>query len=94
MTIDLTRAARPGVLARAGWTTLGLLSVGVGGVGIIVPGLPTLGPLVREYRARLGIPRRAKAAAVVMIIVFAGVSVMLVAAPTKKAVLEAKKSKP
>jgi hypothetical protein len=29
-----------------------------------------------------------------MIIVFAGVSVMLVAAPTKKAVLEAKKSKP
>jgi len=47
MTIDLTGTARPGALARAGWTTLGLLSVGVGGVGIIVPGLPTLGPLVR-----------------------------------------------
>lgn len=143
MTIDLTRAARPGVLARAGWTTLGLLSVGVGGVGIIVPGLPTtvffiiaawafsksnprleawvlnlptIGPLVREYRAGLGIPRRAKATAVVMIIVFAGVSVafvdnliiraviigtamtgllvVLVAAPTKEAVLEARKSEP
>ncbi|MDC0359218.1 hypothetical protein OAM92_00645 [Acidimicrobiales bacterium] len=94
MTIDLTGTARPGALARAGWTTLGLLSVGVGGVGIIVPGLPTLGPLVREYRARLGIPRRAKTTAVVMIIVFAGVSVVLVATPTKEAVLEVRKSEP
>ncbi|MGZ0220595.1 MAG: hypothetical protein ACKVIY_16450 [Acidimicrobiales bacterium] len=97
MTIDLTGTARPGALARAGWTTLGLLSVGVGGVGIIVPGLPTLGPLVREYRAGLGIPRRAKAAAVVMVIIgtaMTGLLVVLVAAPTKKAVLEAKKSKP
>ncbi|MEM7091549.1 MAG: YbaN family protein [Actinomycetota bacterium] len=28
-------------LARAGWTLLGLLAVVVGGIGVVVPGLPT-----------------------------------------------------
>jgi len=141
MTVDPSRIKRPGVLARAGWTSLGLLSVGVGGVGILVPGLPTtvffiiaawafsksnrrleawvlnlptIGPLVCDYRAGLGIPRRAKATAGVMIVFFAGLSiglvdsliiravisgtaavgllVVLVVAPTKEAVLEARKS--
>jgi hypothetical protein len=141
MTVDPIRIKRPGVLVRVGWTSLGLLSVGVGGVGIVVPGLPTtvffiiaawafsksnrrleawvlnlptVGPLVCDYRAGLGIPRRAKATAVVMIVFFAGLSVglvdgliiraviigtaavgllvVLVVAPTKEAVLEARKS--
>ena len=30
-----------GLLVRTGWTGLGLAAVGVGGVGIVVPGLPT-----------------------------------------------------
>ncbi len=34
-------AERPSLLARIGWTSLGLLSVGIGSIGIVVPGLPT-----------------------------------------------------
>jgi uncharacterized membrane protein YbaN (DUF454 family) len=75
--------------------------VGIGSVGIVVPGLPTtvffiiaascfarssprferwvldlprVGPLVRDYRAGLGMPRRSKQWAVAMIVVFAGLS--------------------
>jgi uncharacterized membrane protein YbaN (DUF454 family) len=80
------------------------VAVGVGSLGIIVPGLPTtvffivaascfarssprferwvlelprVGPLVRDYRAGLGMPRRAKQWAVGMIVVFAGLSAVL-----------------
>lgn len=78
------------------WFVAGLVSVGLGGLGIIVPGLPTtvffivaaacfsrsnkrfeawvlglprIGPLVRDHRAGLGMPRRAKVMAVTMILV-------------------------
>ncbi len=81
------------------WFAGGLLAVGLGGIGIVVPGLPTtvffivaaacfarsnprfeqwvldlprIGPMVRDHRAGLGMPRRAKAIAVAMIVVFAG----------------------
>ena len=92
-------------MARAGWIALGLAAVGVGGIGIVVPGLPStvffvvaawafarssprleawllglprVGPLVRDYRAGLGMPRGAKITAVVMITVFVGLSAWLI----------------
>jgi uncharacterized membrane protein YbaN (DUF454 family) len=73
--------------------------VAIGGVGIVVPGLPTtvffivaawcfsrssprleawvlnlkgIGPMVRDHRAGLGMPRRAKVVATTCIVVFAG----------------------
>lgn len=82
-----------GPLARAVWTGGGFLSVGIGGIGIVVPGLPTtvffiiaawcfshssprfeqwvlnlprIGPMVRDHRAGLGMPRRAKRVAIAM----------------------------
>ena len=86
------------------WFTAGLLSVGIGSIGIVVPGLPTtvffivaaacfsrsnrrfeqwvldlpkIGPLVRDHRAGLGMPRRAKVIAVTMILVVATASGVL-----------------
>jgi uncharacterized protein len=83
------------------WFTGGLLSVGLGSLGVIVPGLPTtvffivaaacfarssprfeqwvlnlprIGPLVRDHRAGLGMPRRAKVVAVTMILLVATAS--------------------
>ena len=83
------------------WFVAGLVSVGLGGLGIIVPGLPTtvffivaaacfsrsnkrfeqwvlnlpkIGPVVRDYRAGLGMPRRSKVIAVTMILVVATAS--------------------
>lgn len=83
------------------WFTLGWMAVGLGGIGIVVPGLPTtvffiiaascfarssprferwvldlprVGPLVRDYRAGLGMPRRSKVWAVGTMVVFAGLS--------------------
>lgn len=73
--------------ARLAWFVLGWISVGFGGVGIILPGLPStaffiaaaycfskssprfeqwvlnlpkIGPMVRDYRSGLGMPRRTK----------------------------------
>jgi uncharacterized membrane protein YbaN (DUF454 family) len=93
-----------GPLLRWAWFLVGWVAVGVGSLGIIVPGLPTtvffivaascfarssprferwvlelprVGPLVRDYRAGLGMPRRAKQWAVGMIVVFAGLSAAL-----------------
>lgn len=90
---------------RIGWTAFGLGAVCVGGVGIVVPGLPTtvffivaawafarsnprleawvlglrgVGPLVQDYRDGLGIPRRAKVTAVVMVVFFVGLSSWMV----------------
>jgi len=78
------------------WFVAGLLSVGIGFVGVVVPGLPTtvffvvaaacfsrsnerferwvlnlpkIGPMVRDHREGLGMPRRAKVVAVTMILV-------------------------
>jgi integral membrane protein len=86
---------------RAVWLALGFLCVGLGGIGVVVPGLPTtvffvmaaacfsrssprfeqwvltrpgVGPLVRDYRAGLGMPKRAKIAAVSSIVVMCGLS--------------------
>lgn len=89
---------------RWAWFALGWVAVGLGGIGIVVPGLPTtvffivaasafarssprfeawvlglrgVGPMVRDHRAGLGMPRRAKAVAVSMIVLFAGGSAVL-----------------
>lgn len=97
MTSEATTApadvASRGRIARTAWVAAGLGAVGLGGLGIIVPGLPTtvffivaawcfsrssprleawvlglpsIGPLVRDHRAGLGMPRRAKVIAVAM----------------------------
>lgn len=105
MTTEPPPPVQRGRLARTAWTFAGLLSVAVGSIGIIVPGLPTtvffiiaawafskssprleawvldlptIGPLVRDYRDGLGIPKRAKTTAVVMISFFVGLSAWLV----------------
>lgn len=95
-------AASP--LARLAWASAGLGCVGLGGLGIILPGLPTtiffigaaacftrssprleawvlglpsIGPAVRDYRAGLGMPLRAKVIAVSMIVIFVSLSAFL-----------------
>ena len=82
-----------GRVARVVWLGAGLAAVALGGIGVVVPGLPTtvffiiaascfarssprfeawvlrlprIGPMVRDHRAGLGMPRRAKAVALVM----------------------------
>ena len=94
-------------MRRVAWLVLGLICVGLGGIGIVVPGLPTtiffiaaaacftrssprleawvlglpkIGPAVRDYRAGLGMPRRAKVFAISMIVVFVGISAWLLRA--------------
>lgn len=91
-------------MVRLGWLVLGLMCVGLGGVGIVVPGLPTtvffiaaaacftrssprleawvlglpkIGPAVRDYRAGLGMPRRAKVVAIGMLVVSVAASAWL-----------------
>ena len=86
------------------WLTAGWVSVGVGGVGVVVPGLPTtvffivaaacfarcsprferwvldlprIGPMVRDHRAGLGMPRRAKVVSIAMIVTAVGLSATL-----------------
>jgi uncharacterized membrane protein YbaN (DUF454 family) len=83
----------------------GLGFVAIGGVGVIVPGLPTtvffimaawcfsrssrrlenwvlnlpgIGPMVRDYRSGLGMPRRAKVAAISCMVIAVGLSAGLV----------------
>jgi len=80
-------------LSRVAWLAMGMVAVALGGIGIVVPGLPTtvffivaascfarssprferwvldlprIGPLVRDHRAGLGMPRRVKAVALSM----------------------------
>ena len=80
---------------RAAWMAAGFVAVALGGVGVVVPGLPTtgffvlaawcfskssprferwvldlpaIGPMVRDHRAGLGMPRRAKVVACSMIV--------------------------
>ena len=104
MTPEPAATTPPSLPARIAWTSLGIVAIGIGGVGIIVPGLPTtvffilaawafskssprleawvldlpkIGPLVRDYRAGLGMPRRAKVSACVMMVVFVALSVWL-----------------
>ncbi len=81
---------------RVAYAVLGFAAVALGGVGVVVPGLPTtvffviaawafsrssprferwvldlpgVGRLVRDHRAGLGMPRRAKVVAITMIVV-------------------------
>ncbi|MGH8906522.1 MAG: YbaN family protein [Egibacteraceae bacterium] len=83
------------------WLALGWLSVALGSIGIVVPGLPTtvffimaascfarasprferwvlelpkIGPLVRDHRAGLGMPRRAKITAIGVMLAAVAVS--------------------
>ncbi|MXV91504.1 MAG: DUF454 domain-containing protein [Acidimicrobiia bacterium] len=88
-------------LIRGIWIAAGLVLVGIGAVGIVVPGLPStiffilaagafsrssaklerwllnlpaVGKMVGDYRAGLGMRRRAKIAAVSMIVIAVGIS--------------------
>ncbi len=90
--------------------------MGLGGVGIVVPGLPTtiffilaagcftrssprleawvlglpkIGPAVADYRAGLGMPRKAKVMAVSMITVFVTLSAWMIPTPWVKVVVVA-----
>lgn len=90
-----------GRVARGAWFALGWVAVGIGTIGVIVPGLPTtvffiiaaacfsrssprfeqwvldrpgVGPMVRDYRAGLGMPRKAKVAAITTIAVVCSLS--------------------
>lgn len=92
-------------LRRVAFVGGGLACVGLGGLGLVVPGLPAtiffilaaacfsrsdprlerwvlelprVGPTVRDYRAGLGMPRRAKQWAIGSIVVFSGLSAVLV----------------
>ncbi len=83
---------------------VGLLAVALGGIGIVMPGMPAtvffvvaawcfsrssprlerwllnlpyVGPLVRDYRSGLGMPRRTKVVAIAMIVVFVSLSVVV-----------------
>lgn len=89
--------------ARAAWAAAGAVGVGLGTLGIFVPGLPTVGffvfaawafsradprleqwvldrpgvgPMVRDHRAGLGMPRRAKVLAISMLVVSCTISVV------------------
>lgn len=88
--------------ARWVWFAGGWVAVGFGGVGVVVPGLPTtiffivaascfarssprfeqwvlnlpgVGPMVRDYRSGLGMPRQAKVAATITMLVVAAISI-------------------
>ena len=90
--------------ARWLWFAGGWVAVGLGGLGVIVPGLPTtvffivaascfarssprferwvldlpkIGPMVRDHRDGLGMPRRAKRFAIGTMWLFAGTSAAL-----------------
>jgi uncharacterized membrane protein YbaN (DUF454 family) len=90
-------------VSRAAWVVIGCVAVGLGTLGVVVPGLPTtgffvmaawafskssprlerwvltrpgVGPLVRDYRAGLGMPRRAKVVAITMLVLSCTVSVV------------------
>ncbi len=88
-------------IERGMWTGIGIVSVGMGGLGAVVPGLPTtvffviaascfskssprlerwvlelptIGPMVRDYRAGLGMPRRTKMYAIAVVVVVVSIS--------------------
>ena len=116
---ESTPVDRPGMsgsrLVRGAWIALGLLLVGIGAVGIVVPGLPStiffilaaaafsrssarlerwllnlpaIGPMVRDYRAGLGMRRRAKLTAGAMIVAAVSVSTgLLISGWTPRAIV-------
>lgn len=52
-----------------------------------VLGLPRIGPLVRDYRAGLGMPRKAKVFAIVTIAVVCSISAVLIASLTVRLIV-------
>lgn len=101
--VETSPRRRSGV-TRLFWAAIGLMFVGLGSIGVVVPGLPStvfflvaawcfarsserlerwllelpgVGPLVRDARAGLGMPRRTKATAIVMMWTAIGVSAVL-----------------
>lgn len=95
-------------MRRLGLLALGWLAVGLGGLGIVVPGLPTtgffvlaaacfarssprfeqwvlglpkIGPLVRDHRAGLGMPRRAKVLAIALMLTACALSSLALGSP-------------
>ena len=89
---------------RGAWVAAGLVAVALGGIGIVVPGLPTtvffivaawcfsrssprlerwvlglprIGPLVADHRNGLGMPRRAKAVAIGIVVVVSSISALV-----------------
>lgn len=92
------------LVRRMVWIPIGLVCVGIGGIGVVVPGLPStgffvlaaafarssprleawlldlpgVGPLVRDYRAGLGMPRRAKVTAIAMMLTAVTISAVVV----------------
>jgi uncharacterized membrane protein YbaN (DUF454 family) len=96
------------------WLPVGLLCVGLGGVGLVLPGLPStiffiaaaaafskssprleawvlelrgVGPLIRDYRAGVGMPRRAKVIAITMMWTAIAVSALAVDRPLVRVAL-------
>ena len=94
--------------------TCGFVAVGLGTIGIVVPGLPTtgffvlaaacfarssprferwvlelpgVGPMVRDHRAGLGMPRRAKVVAIAMMLGACALSSWAIGAPAAAAVI-------
>jgi uncharacterized protein len=51
--------------------------------------LPTVGPMVRDYRAGLGMPRRAKVVAITMMVAACSLSAWIVGLPIGAAILGA-----
>jgi len=94
--------------------TCGFVAVGLGTVGIVVPGLPTtgffvlaaacfarssprferwvldlpgVGPMVRDHRAGLGMPRRAKVVAIAMMLTACTLSSWAIGSPAFAAII-------
>jgi len=87
------------------WLTIGWIAVGIGGIAVIIPGLPTtvflvfaawcfskssprferwlldlpgVGPMISDFRAGRGMPKRAKISTLAMITVAVTVSAIVV----------------
>ncbi|MGH9043067.1 MAG: YbaN family protein [Acidimicrobiia bacterium] len=98
------------------WFAAGWVAVALGGIGVVVPGLPTtvffiiaawcfgrssprferwilnlpkVGPMVRDHRDGLGMPRKAKAWAIGSIVVFSGAGALFAGRPAVSAVIVA-----
>ena len=94
--------------------TCGFVAVGLGTVGIVVPGLPTtgffvlaaacfarssprferwvldlpgVGPMVRDHRDGLGMPRRAKVVAIAMMLTACSLSSLAIGSPAAAVII-------
>jgi uncharacterized protein len=103
-------------MRRFGLLVVGWLAVVIGGIGIVVPGLPTtgffvlaaacfarssprferwvlglpkVGPLVRDHRAGLGMPRKAKVVAIAMMLTACTLSSLALGSPAAAAAVMA-----